>query len=195
MTELLQLDQTLFFLINGKWNNTFFDAIMPYWREKMFWAPVYIFLVFFILLNFRLKGFYYILAVVAVIAVSDTTSSKIIKQTVERLRPCNDESIRQEVNLLVPCGSGYSFTSSHATNHFALATFFIFTLCRPFRWAKYAFGFWAASIAYGQVYVGVHFPFDVLAGGMVGSLIGYGAALIYGQAVAYRIDYFYENNN
>ena len=191
MVELLQLDQNLFFLINGDWHNSFLDAIMPYWRNKMFWSPLYIFLLFYVLLNFKLKGFYFILIVAAVITVSDTTSSKIIKKSVQRIRPCNDDSLKNEVQLLVKCGGGYSFTSSHAANHFAGATFLILTLFRRFRWAKYALIFWAASIAYGQVYVGVHYPVDVLVGSFLGIITGILAAMIYSRFGIYRIDAFY----
>ncbi len=191
MTELLQLDQSLFFLINGDWHNSFLDAVMPYWRNKMFWSPLYIFLLFYVLLNFKLKGFYFILIVAAVIAISDTTSSKIIKKTVQRIRPCNNENLKSEVQLLVSCGGGYSFTSSHATNHFAVATFLILTLFRRFRWAKYALIFWAGSIAFGQVYVGVHYPLDVLAGSILGIIIGVLTAMIYSRFDTYRINSFY----
>lgn len=194
MAELLQLDQNLFFIINGDWHNPFFDMLMPYWRNKMFWSPLYLFLLTFVLLNFKQKGFYFILMVAAVIAVSDTTSSKIIKKSVQRIRPCNDETIKENVRLLVGCGGGYSFTSSHATNHFAAAAFLILTLCRRNPWAKYALIFWAASIAYGQVYVGVHYPLDVSAGCFLGCIIGILAAMIYSRFGPYRIDYFYEGN-
>lgn len=191
MSELLQLDQALFFLINGDWHNSFLDAIMPYWRNKLFWSPLYIFLLFYVVLNFKLKGFYFILMVAAVLAISDTTSSKIIKKSVERIRPCNDENLKNEVQLLVKCGGGYSFTSSHAANHFAAATFLILTLFRRYRWAKYTLIFWAGSIAYGQVYVGVHYPVDVLAGSFLGIIIGVLTAMIYSRLGTYRIDTFY----
>jgi len=192
MTELLQLDQTVFFLINGEWHNAFLDTIMPYWRDKMFWSPLYVFLLFYILLNFKLKGFYFILMIVAVVTIADTTSSKVIKKSVQRVRPCNDLLVKEEVQLLVNCGSGYSFTSSHSTNHFAVATFLILTLFRRYRGAKYALIFWASSIAYGQVYVGVHYPLDVLAGGLLGIIIGVFVAMIYSRFGSYRIDSFYE---
>ncbi len=133
--------------------------------------------------------------IAAVVAVSDTTSSKLIKKSVQRIRPCNDANIKSEVQLLVTCGSGYSFTSSHATNHFAVATFLILTLFRRFRWAKFALVSWAASIAYGQVYVGVHYPLDVLAGSFLGIIIGVLLAMIYSRFGTYRIDYFYIKEN
>lgn len=189
MTELLQLDQSLFFLINGEWHNAFLDAIMPLWRNKLFWSPLYVFLLFYIFLNFKLKGLYFVLMIVGVIALADTTSSKIIKKSVQRIRPCNDIGIQNDVQLLVPCGGGYSFTSSHATNHFAFATFLILTLFYRNRWAKYALIFWATSIAYGQVYVGVHYPLDVFAGSFLGIVIGILMAKIYSRFGSLRIDY------
>ena len=76
------------------------------------------------------------------------------------------------VDLKVKCGGGYSYTSSHATNHFALAFFLIYTLGVQFRWIKWVLIFWASSIAYGQVYVGVHYPFDVISGATIGGIIG-----------------------
>ncbi len=191
MTELLELDQTLFFLINGEWHNAFLDMIMPYWRNKLFWSPLYVFLLFYILLNYKLKGFYFILLLAAVITVADTTSSKIIKKSVQRIRPCNDVKVKKNVQLLVRCGSGYSFTSSHATNHFAVATFLIFTLFRRYRWAKIALIFWAASIAYGQVYVGVHYPLDVLSGAFLGIIVGILFVMIYSRFGAFKIVEFY----
>ena len=192
MTELLQLDQSLFFLINGEWHNAFLDAIMPYWRSKLLWSPLYVFLLFYVLLNFKLKGFYFILMVAVVIAIADTTSSKVIKKSVQRIRPCNDIEIKEDVQLLVRCGSGYSFTSSHATNHFAVATFLVLTLFRRNRWVKYALVFWAGSIAFGQVYVGVHYPLDVAAGSFLGIIVGVLLSMLYSRFGAYRIDSFYE---
>ena len=105
-------------------------------------------------------------------AISDTLSSQIIKKNVQRIRPCNDPLISNMVELKVKCGGGYSYTSSHATNHFALAFFLIYTLGVQFRWIKWVLIFWASSIAYGQVYVGVHYPFDVISGAIIGGIIG-----------------------
>jgi len=81
------------------------------------------------------------------------------------------------------CSGGYSFPSSHATNHFGAAVFFFCTL-RPYlkKWA-YLFFFWAASISYGQVYVGVHYPSDVIGGAILGSIIGYLMSLIYRKKI------------
>lgn len=179
MEAILELDQTIFFLINNDGHNAFFDAIMPYWRDKYTWIPFYLALAAFVIYKFKTKGLYLILALALTVGVADTISSKVIKKSVQRLRPCNDTQINQQVKLLVRCGGGYSFTSSHATNHFAVALFLIGTLGRIFRRIKWPLVFWAATIALGQVYVGVHYPLDILVGGTIGSLIGIGMARLY----------------
>lgn len=192
LDSLLQWDEQLFRLINIDWQTNWLDVLMPYWRHKLFWSPLYLLLLSFLLLNFGKKTAYYILAIVLVIVLADTMSSQIIKKNVQRIRPCNQEILREEVHLLVTCGSGYSFTSSHATNHFALAWFVLLTIGRPWRWLQGAALLWAGSIALGQVYVGVHFPLDILAGALLGTLIGIFVAAIYKRLKAYRIDFFYE---
>jgi membrane-associated phospholipid phosphatase len=179
LEQLLEMDQEIFFLINGDWHNPVLDAIMPYWRDKKFWIPLYVLLAAFSIYRFRLKGLYFILAVALTVGVADTMSSKVIKKSVKRVRPCNDIEIKPEVQLLAGCGSGYSFTSSHATNHFAVALFIALTLGTIYKWAKWPFIIWAASIAFGQVYVGVHYPLDVLMGAILGSFIGWAIASIY----------------
>lgn len=179
MSELLQLDHTLFHLINSEWHWPLLDSIMPYWRDKKFWIPLYVILTIFLLYRFRLKGLYLILAAMLTAGIADATSSHLIKKTVKRLRPCNDPDLKEDVVLLAGCGSGYSFTSSHATNHFALAMFLVLTLGRKYRWIRWPLLLWAASIAYGQVYVGVHFPVDVLIGSLLGILIGFLMSKLY----------------
>lgn len=179
MSSILQFDESLFHFINGEMHNYVLDIIMPYWREKLLWAPLYLFLVFFMVMNFKIKGLYFLLFVIAIITISDTLSSQVIKKTYERDRPCNNIYLKKKVNLLVDCGPGYSFTSSHATNHFAIAVFFILTLGRMIKWIKWPFILWAASISFAQVYVGVHFPLDVIVGALLGSFIGFWVSVIY----------------
>lgn len=180
MTELLEFDRALFFLINDAGHNAWLDALMPFWRDRFFWIPLYVALASFVVWKFgTAKGAFFILAVIVAAGVADLTSSRLIKQNVERLRPCNEPEIKEEVNLLVHCGGGYSFTSSHAANHFAVAVFICFTLGRLYRRIRLPLLLWAASIAYGQVYVGIHYPLDVVCGALVGTLIGWGVSFAY----------------
>lgn len=174
LSNLLHWDESLFHLLNGVWTHPVLDEVMPLWRDKKTWIPLYAVLAGFAIYRFRLRGLYFILGVVLTVGVADTVSSKVMKPTFERLRPCNNTELPFEVEQRGGCGGGYSFTSSHATNHLAIAWFIALTLGATYKWLRWPLVLWAISIAYGQVYVGVHYPLDVLVGGCIGSLIGWG---------------------
>jgi undecaprenyl-diphosphatase len=114
--------------------------------------------------------------------LGDFISSDIIKENIHRLRPCREPALADSVRFIVSyCPKSSSFTSSHAVNHFAMATFFFITLRNLWgHWAK-AFYLWAFIIIYAQVYVGVHYPLDVLSGAIIGSLIGMAIAYAFNK--------------
>lgn len=148
---------------------------MPFLRNKTNWIPLYVILTLFLFYAFPpKKAIVILLLAFSSIGVSDTVSSKIIKPMVERPRPCHEESGLSANKLLIDCGGGYSFTSSHATNHFALAFYLGLILLPFFKRALFFFMLWAGSISIAQVYVGVHYPSDIFVGGLIGGLIGYG---------------------
>lgn len=179
-----QLDYSLFSKLNGQWHTTFLDKTMPYIREPFIWVPFYFFLVLLVAINFKTKGLYWSLFLILTAMISDYTSSSIIKENFFRIRPCRDPSIAESVRFLVEyCPRSSSFTSSHAVNHFAAATF-IFTTFRKTVSPHWAWVFaWAALICYAQVYVGVHFPLDVVVGAFIGMLIGYYPALFFNKKI------------
>lgn len=173
--EVIQkLDAYWLYLVNRRWSNPVFDTVVPWLRYQEVWYPFYIFLIAFALINFGKRGAWWIAGFIATIGLSDTVSSRLIKLSVERLRPCNNVDVLQFLQLRVThCSGGYSFTSSHAANHFAMATFIAITL-QPIVGNKIKWVYvWAASIAYAQVYVGVHYPIDVMSGTLVGIAIGW----------------------
>ena len=133
MEAILGLDEQLFKIINGGWHVDWLDYVMPYWRDKKFWYPLYLGLLGFLIYRFRIKGIYFILFLIANIGLADTVSSKLFKPNIQRVRPCNDPALAEDVVLLVGCGRAYSFTSSHAANHFAIAGFFVVALGWYFR--------------------------------------------------------------
>jgi membrane-associated phospholipid phosphatase len=177
MEQIFQFDQSAFFAINHGWQNDFFDWLMPWWREKTTWIPLYVLLL--ALVWFRKSRRFFLCFVIGIgltVGISDTVSSKVIKPSVERLRPCRTPDVQDRVTVRVNCGPGYSFPSSHATNHFAIGVFVmlaLWSLLGPWRWLL---PLWAGSISVGQVYVGVHFPIDITAGMLIGSAIGAGVA-------------------
>ncbi|MCB9306218.1 MAG: phosphatase PAP2 family protein [Lewinellaceae bacterium] len=179
--NLQDLDSMLFYWINTGTSNALFDAIMPLFRDKWFWAPLYLFIGTFAWSNFGKKGWIIVLGLVATVGFADFSSSSLVKKNVQRLRPCNDPVMVDSVRLRVSCGSGFSFTSSHAANHFAAALYLIGLFGGMSRWVRPLALSWATAIAFSQVYVGVHYPGDVLAGGMLGALIGWWMSRIAGR--------------
>ena len=175
-------DYHLFAKMNGQWHNSFFDVFFPFIREPTVWVPFYFFLVVFATLNFKTKGWIWVLFLIINVALSDSVSSHLIKDNFFRLRPCHDPAIFDHMRFLVSyCPVSSSFTSSHAVNHFA-AAMFIFTTFRKAISPAWALLFiWAASISYAQVYVGVHFPFDVFCGTIVGLILGYIPATVFNR--------------
>jgi undecaprenyl-diphosphatase len=175
MEWLIDLDKTLFYLINHDLSHDILDAILIPIRNPFVWAPLYIFIIGFVLFNFKKKSYWFLLLALLNMGTSDIVSSRVIKPSIERLRPCHPASGVDAV-VRVRCGSAYSFTSSHATNHFALATFLTITLGFVLGKFKMILFVWAFLISLAQVYVGVHFPVDIIVGSLIGTTIG----LIYG---------------
>ncbi|MDP9230193.1 MAG: phosphatase PAP2 family protein [Bacteroidota bacterium] len=165
-------DKSLYILLNSKWTNDLFDSIMPYMRNSIPWLPVYLFLFVFVALNFKKNGWWWIVFFICTVALTDITSSQLIKESFRRVRPCNDPDFISYVRLLVNCPVGYGFTSSHAANHFGMATFFFLTFRHIFKkWSGLLF-IWAALIGYAQIYVGVHYPLDIAGGVVAGVSLG-----------------------
>lgn len=176
---LIYWDFTAWFYVNTQWVNDFFDVLMPVLRNQWTWAPLYIFLLIFMPLNYGRKGWMWCVFFLLTFAIGDFVSASIIKPYYLRMRPCNNPYLKDVVHLIVPCGSGYSFPSSHATNHFALGIFSAATMGKRFKWVWVAALLWAFSVGYAQVYVGVHYPGDVLVGGILGTLAGFLVARVY----------------
>lgn len=182
--KLQYWDVYFFYKINTVWTNSFLDHIFPWWRDAATWYPVYLFLFVFIILNFGWRAWTWILFVVINVTITDQLSSSVIKHWLPRLRPCQDPLMHDMVRLIVNhCSGGSSFPSSHATNHFGAAVFFFCTLKSYLKNYAYLFFFWAATISYAQVYVGNHYPTDVIGGAITGSIIGYTIAFIYNKKI------------
>lgn len=171
--KLVQWDQSLFISINSEWTNPVFDVVLPIMRNSFIWYPVYLFLLIFVLLNFKARGLWWAVFFLSTVALTDMTGTYVFKHVFERLRPCSDPEFFTHVRLLLKqCAGGYSFTSNHAANHFGMATFFFITFRHLFKTGAWIALCWAAAICYSQVYVGVHYPLDVLVGAMLGLAFG-----------------------
>lgn len=172
MVEFIQhIDEIILETIHLKWSNSLFDFVMPFIRNPYFWAPVYLFLLVYMWLNHKKEGLLWCLFFLITFAYCDFVSASIIKPFVHRVRPCNEPNLLFIIRDLVSCGSGFSFPSSHATNHFGMSFFIIFTLGKKNKWVIPVVIFWAALVCYAQMYVGVHYLFDILCGAFLGILI------------------------
>ena len=172
LSEVEFWDKWFFVKINSQFTNHVFDWIMPYLRNSFYWAPLYLFLLVFIIMNYGAKGLWWCLLFLCLVAMTDIVSSRIFKEGFDRLRPCNDPNFFSNVRLLVRCPAGFSFTSSHAANHFGMAVYISLTLRRVLgRWIWITF-LWAGIISYAQIYVGVHYPSDILGGAALGIFFG-----------------------
>ncbi len=171
MHTVLQWDTAIMHWINSGWSNSFFDWLLPAMRNKYLWLPLYIFCLAWILFNFsKRQSLYAILFTILAVFAADTISSKLIKYAVQRPRPCQVSSL--EVVQRVSCGSGFSFPSSHATNHFCIAAFAITVFGHYMgRW-RHAWWVWAGMISISQIYVGLHYPIDIVAGTLLGIIVG-----------------------
>lgn len=182
LSRLIDWDTAFFLKINRDWTGTFGDFIMPLMRDQRTWYPLYALLLFYVIRKFKWKCIPFVLIAGITVAVTDQVSSNFLKEFVGRIRPCHEERLIGLMKLRVGyCPESGSFTSSHAVNHFGLAAFFFFTLKPYLRKWCWLFFLWAFVICYAQVYVGVHYPGDVLGGALLGLLLGWLAALAFGR--------------
>ena len=170
--KLLSWDHMAWYYVNFQWRSPALDLIMPFLRNQWFWAPLYFFLLLFMPLKFSKKGWLWCLLFFISFVISDQVSAALLKPYFQRLRPCNNPALASIVHIIVPCGSGYSFPSSHAANHFSMGIFSATTLGYRYKWVWPVALLWAIAVCYAQVYVGVHFPADVVCGALIGTLAG-----------------------
>jgi|WetSurSiteA1Bulk_404760.scaffolds.fasta_scaffold00160_2 undecaprenyl-diphosphatase len=171
MIEALNsMDQRWLLWLNGH-HSPFFDQVMYFISGKYEWIPLYAVILGIIIWRYRWKSLWIILAVIILITLSDQLAN-LLKGGVKRLRPCKDPEIGHLVHLVHNyCRSSYGFVSGHAANSFALATF-ISLLFRK-KWVTTGMFIWAALVSYSRIYLGVHYPGDVIGGAIIGVLLAY----------------------
>jgi undecaprenyl-diphosphatase len=158
---LIRLDTQLFYLLNVKMQNPVLDFLMPILTNLDYWRIPFIVLAVFLLVFGKKRGRIVVVLLALGITLSDQVCNSILKPLIGRMRPCNT---LENVHLLIGCSKAFSFPSSHATNIFTGMTIFSFVYPR----LKYALYTIAVLVAYSRVYVGVHYPFDVIAGTALG---------------------------
>ena len=159
---LVEMDIAVFYFINVTLANPFFDWFMPFITEKKHWFPVWGILIIGLLWKGGKKGRTAVLLIIPVIFLSDQLSAHVLKPLIARPRPCVTLT---DVHMLVGIKRSLSFPSAHAANFFAVATYFNYFYPK-YRWVYFSAAF---IVAISRVSIGVHYPLDIIAGGILGA--------------------------
>lgn len=169
---LIEIDKQIFLFINQTLANPVFDVLLPFCRNAVNWIPLYLLVLYLSIKNYKKQVWFWISFVLLTVLITDQLSAHIIKPLVHRNRPYLDLVFSANVRLLLSnINRGFSFVSSHATNHFGIAIFFTATIPALKKYKNWFLG-WAFIICVAQVYVGVHYPIDVIFGAVLGVIIG-----------------------
>ncbi len=167
MSEFLyQIDLKLFYFFNHTISNPLFDKFFPFITESKNWNIAYIILFLILIIKGGRFGRIAAAGTILLVIATDQTSSNLLKNLIERIRPCN---ALPDVNILATCSQSFSFPSSHAVNNFGGAVYF----SRLYPQYKVALFIVAVLVSLSRVYVGVHYLSDVIGGAIIGSAIGY----------------------
>ena len=166
MEFLYSFDLAIFYLFNHTISTGFLDKFFSIITDVNKWYIAYLILIGIAFFKGGLRGKIAVITLIILIVVTDQTGYRLLKELFERVRPCNALS---DVITPVGCAGGFSFPSNHALNNFAAAVF----LLRLFRQYKWIFLITATLISISRIYLGVHYPSDVLGGAIIGTAFGY----------------------
>lgn len=174
---LQHLDQQLFLFLNSL-HSSFWDTVMHAISGRVIWAPLYLAILLYISFRYKRKFLIIIPFIILAVTLADQVSVQLFKNIFLRLRPCHEPSLAGMVHLVNgECGGLYGFVSSHASNSFNVALLSLMLIKR--RWYTISIITWASVIGYSRIYLGVHYPGDVVFGAMVGAFIGWGVYKLY----------------
>jgi undecaprenyl-diphosphatase len=164
---------------------------------RVIWAPLYLAILLYLVFTYKRKFLIIIPFIIIAVTLADQVSVQLFKDIFMRLRPCHEPSLTGMVHLVKgECGGLYGFVSSHASNSFNVALLSLMFIKK--RWYTICIIIWASVIGYSRIYLGVHYPGDVICGAMVGAFIGWGVYKLYevtdNKVLAYR-KYFNSDNS
>lgn len=164
--KILFYDKKLFLYLNNLGCEKY-DKFWLFLSNGFYWIPFYLILLFYIYKKLRYKKFLlFLMFFFLFICISDLLSN-YFKYYIKCLRPCKNINLNYKFRLLINCRGLYSFYSAHASNHMLIAKVFAYVF-HPYQIIKYLLIIWAIFIGYSRIYLGVHFPIDILSGWFIG---------------------------
>lgn len=170
LETLMEYDRAMFLLING-WNSPFFDEMMYFVSKVWIWAPLYLTFIMYAIRRWKLESIWIIVAMILCVVATDQLTN-LTKDIFQRLRPSHEPSLEglvHHVNGYI--GGKYGFVSGHSSNSFGFAM--LSSLMIRNRTYTLSVFMWASLVAYSRVYLGVHYPFDIMGGMVLGILVAW----------------------
>lgn len=182
---LIKFDQKLFLFLNGLHSPTW-DSIMSWITIKESWYPFYVLIIIFIAIKFKKEKWFIFISIAILITLTEQIASGLFKPLIGRFRPCHEPLLEGLVHTINgKCGGQFGYFSAHASNTFGLAGFLYLTFKNNDKYksiGKIMF-FWAAIVSYSRVYVGVHYPLDIISGAICGLIVSYMVYKLYSISV------------
>lgn len=172
--QLIEYDKEVLRFLNGL-HAPWLDPVMLVLTETVAWIPLYAFMLYVVIKEFKRDTWIVLLGLALTILLADQITASLMKPYFGRLRPSQEPSLEEWIHLVEGYRGGkFGFASSHAANTFGSATFFFLWFRNIKRWVIWLF-VWAAFMTYTRIYLGVHYPGDVLVGALVGIICGWGS--------------------
>jgi undecaprenyl-diphosphatase len=176
LEKIKELDTALFIYLNGLGSETY-DKLWLFITNQLYWTPFFLFLFYLIYKKIGGKQTLYLLLFIAVLITFTDQTCNLFKATFQRLRPCNNPDIKSIIRI-VQVRTSFSFFSGHAANTMAVATFLYLIFRNHFKYLGFLF-LWPLIFAYSRIYLGLHYPGDILTGYFFGALFGSLLYLVY----------------
>jgi undecaprenyl-diphosphatase len=171
MTKIMEWDRELFLWLNG-FHTPWLDDVMYLMTKTIFWLPLYLLLLYVIFKNYRVDGLFILIGLGVAIALANTITSELMKPYFARLRPSHEPTLDKLIHIINGYRGGqYGFASSHAANTFASAVMLWLVFKKTYRWFGLIF-LWAVLATYTRIYLGVHYPGDIIIGLFIGGACG-----------------------